>query len=224
MEEERKQKVIQCYHCGNRTLMNQVAEHIEDLSEDYFFVRNTSTVYICPICKMATYIEIYVDETMEGCDCITGEEFCYEQEKICYPVITLDMKYVPAKIRESFEGALRSRYMANKELCLVGLGITLEIICREQGATCRNLSLQLQELVTKNILPPTLKEIAGITRYFRNAAAHADEINITDSELTILFDFVKAIMDYIYVIPKKMDELEKRISTNKQISKATTTS
>jgi hypothetical protein len=202
------QKVYQCYHCGNKTLMNLVSEHREDWGNEEFRGYTISQIYICPICQNATYIERYWEDGMIGAN---YED--YEDEKICYPVISLETNFVPDKIKTAYEAALKVRN-TDSALCLIGLRRTLEMICNEQGAAKGNLVKKIEELANKNILPPTLKEATDITRHFGNSAAHAETIEISTHELNLIVEFIKSVMDYIYVIPHKMIKFKKMDKEN----------
>ena len=197
------QKVHHCYHCGNSTLMNLVGEHKENWGHMDYRGYTISQIYICPVCQKATYVERYWEEGMIG--------FNYENledEKICYPVISLDTNYVPDKIKSAYEGALKVRN-TESALCLIGLRRTLEMICNDQGATKGNLVEKIEELAKKNILPPTLKEATHIARHFGNSAAHAETIEISRHELNLIVEFLESLMDYIYIIPNKLNRFKK---------------
>lgn len=194
-----KQKVYQCYHCGNKTLMNLVADHKEYWDDEPPFLGYTiSEMYVCPVCKCVTYVEKYWEEGMYD-----QNRNMYEEEKICFPVITIDTNFVPEKIKDAYEGAMKARN-TDTALCLIGLRRTLEMICNEQGALSGNLVGKIEELAKKNILPPTLKEATEITRHFGNSAAHAETIEMTTHELNLIIEFIKSVIEYIYVIPQKM--------------------
>lgn len=198
----RPQRVLQCYHCGNETLMNEVGKHIESGNGDFWF-SNTSYMYLCPICKKITFFESYVDEDMAEYDGST-----YSNERIRYPAVSLDSTYVPFKIKKAYEGTLKSKY-TDSALCLIGLRRTLEMICKDKGSTARDLASMIKELVNINVLPPTLKEASDIARGFGNSAAHADDINVSEHDLNMIIEFVESVIDYIYVLPQKMEKYKK---------------
>lgn len=198
----KKQKVYQCYHCGNQTLMTLVGEHKENWGDINFHGFTIYCMYLCHVCQNMTYVEQYWDESMIGFN-YHGEIENIIDEKICYPAISLDTSYVPEKIKAAFEGALKSRY-TDSALCLIGLRRTLEILCKDQGATKRTLEAKLEELVNTNILPPTLNEASNIARRFGNSAAHADDLEVSAHELTMIIEFIEALIEYIYVIPQKL--------------------
>ncbi len=124
-----KQKIYQCYHCGNKTLMNLVGVHREDWGNEEFRGYIISQIYICPICQNATYVERYWEEGMIGANYEDDED-----EKICYLVISLETNFVPDKIKTAYEAALKVRN-TDSALCLIGLRRILEMICNEQGAS-----------------------------------------------------------------------------------------
>ncbi len=200
----RIQNIFQCYHCGNKTIMDQVGEYKEEFSNDDICGYTESCMYLCPVCKSVTFVERYTDNDMN----------CYVDERILYPVISLDKSYIPVKIKNAFEGSLKSRY-TDGALCLIGLRRTLEMICKDKGATAKNLEGKIKELVCQNILPPTLEEASGFARRFGNSAAHADDIEISPYQLDMIIEFMESVIEYIYVLPHKMSRLKKSIELDK---------
>ena len=71
-------------------------------------------------------------------------------------------------------------------------------------------------MFNKEIFSSKLKDISKITKRFGNLGAHGD-IKINNKELNYLFDFVTYIIEYLYVMPYRMNELENKLKDlNKQ--------
>ncbi len=204
---ENKQKIKHCYHCGNQTLMNQVMEHKEDWGTEDFYGSTISTLYMCPICQKATYCETSWDDTLSSSENPT--------EEVKWPNITFESAYVPDNIRKAYEVSLKSINI-DHSLCLVSLRRTLEMICKGNGAKGNNLQKMIIELSKKNVFPPTLENASNITRHLGNAAAHADNIDVDEYELKLISQFVRTIIEYIYVLPAKLSRLNRHLMNKEE--------
>ena len=73
--EEKKQTIVQCYHCGNKGLMNIQYEvnqkfggYYENDSGEYQHELEehiTWQLLSCPVCHLVTLYQIYTDESMQ---------------------------------------------------------------------------------------------------------------------------------------------------------------
>ena len=86
---------------------------------------------------------------------------------------------------------------------------TLEIICKQQGETSGTLIRKVENLANKGILPIVLKDVSDILRDFGNAAAHGDDVIFSKTQIEHLIEFTETIIDYIYILPKKLEKLKK---------------
>ena len=217
----KEQKVLQCYFCGNETLMNLVANHKEDYADEQELVDgyNWAKLFICPVCKKVTYLE----------ERYFSEDFCINEKghmvpsitnEILYPINTFDGGKLPAHVQKSYEAALKIRKI-DSSMCLIALRKTLEIICNEKGAKGKNLWEKLRYLSDEHILPPALKDASIITKDYGNIGAHDHTIYISDYEVNTLVEFVKYILDYLYVIPAKLERMQDQLTQNKSKEEVT---
>ena len=88
----------------------------------------------------------------------------------------------------------------------------LEFICQDKGAVGRDLFTKLQDLVSQGVFPGYLEEMTDLLRKIGNIGAHADQgdADIWDAEL--IDDFFRAIVDYVYVSPSKIERLKTRLA------------
>mgnify|MGYP000999961210 CR=1 FL=1 len=207
-----KQKVIKCYHCGNETLMNNVGEYQYNNMEDCDFQFSfTYKLFACPICYNVTLLETYGDETMVK-PSVNGDYEWFTEDKILFPVNSLDNNIMPQEIKETFEAALKIRNIDNNA-CLIILRKALELILKDKGATKRNLVGKIEEIASKGILPEVLSEASKFAKIMGNLAAHERNTNVDSSDVSTVLEFITYIIEYLYVLPYKIQCYKERIET-----------
>lgn len=203
------QKVIQCYHCGNETLMNLLSEHKEYSDEglNYYFIYKT---YLCPVCNKVTLYEVYWDEFLLDYDS-SGKIVEAPTEEILYPVTSIDFTDIPPQVASAYTSALKCRNI-DPAICLMALRRTLEVVCQDKNATGRDLWRKIEDLSEKGILPSELKHASSITRLYGNMGAHDTQVQVSRSDVNLIFEFVKYILDYLYILPAKLKEMQEKMS------------
>ncbi|MDD4401839.1 MAG: DUF4145 domain-containing protein [Desulfitobacteriaceae bacterium] len=211
---EQSQKVLQCLYCGNKTLMNKVGDHqLSESDEHTYFYRN-SRMYVCPVCNRITFTE----EECFSEDCGPWDED-YPYEKIIFPVNSLMSGHcLPNNIKEAFEASLKVKNI-DAAICLIALRRTLELVCKDKEAKGKNLSEMIESLSSNNILPPALIEVSTITRLFGNIGAHDNNGEVSAHEINQVAEFVEYILDYLYILPAKIESLQRRLDINVDKSK-----
>ena len=212
------QKLLPCYFCGNSTLMNLVGEHISNWDDgEGYYGYSKYHMYECPVCRKVSLMELYWDMTQT--EYHDGEIEEYTVDEILYPINTYQEKNLPKQVKEAFEAALKTKNIDNA-VCLIALRRTLEIILKEKGAEGSNLWNKIEDLSKKGILPQELKHASTITKTYGNMGAHDSQITIQKFELEQIVDFVKYVMEYLYILPGKLKSiqilLEKRESKSEK--------
>jgi hypothetical protein len=87
----------------------------------------------------------------------------------------------------------------------------LEAICADRGITKGCLKSRLDELVRRGEIPLNLIEAATILRSLGNEGAHGE--SISPYTTWVIADFFKAIVEYIYVAPNKVETYKRRVET-----------
>lgn len=100
-------------------------------------------------------------------------------------------------------------------MCLLALRRTLELILIEKGAKKWGLKDKIEEIAEKGILPDTLKEASSLTKILGDSAAHDKEIEIDQQDVESMAEFVKFIIEYLYVVPDKINSYKERLSSKK---------
>ncbi|MFC2043195.1 DUF4145 domain-containing protein [Chloroflexota bacterium] len=137
-----------------------------------------------------------------------------------YPVLyptsdTLDPS-VPEKICKVYAEASRIRLKAPNAYA-GQIRRALEFLCKNQNATGRILYEQLNSLVEKGTIPPTLGEMTTLIRMLGNIGVHAaeDEVSIWDAQL--IDEFFRSIIEYVYIAPSKISRLKLRIDRRNSV-------
>ncbi|MBP1970763.1 hypothetical protein J2Z83_002899 [Virgibacillus natechei] len=215
---EANEKILTCYHCGNKTSMKSVAEYKytdDDEIWDYRFSYERPVhvvsltkwwmMYICPVCKEVT-LELATSNSEEFHP--SGARIV--EEKIIYPTINNDNKYIPNGVSDAFSAALKVKNL-DGAICVLALRRTLERMCKHKEAKGKDLFEKLKFLENEKILPPIINEISYILRKEGNSAAHADGVEFDTQTVLLLIDFTKTILDYVYTLPEKINNAQKRL-------------
>lgn len=213
-------KLFKCSNCNNETLMEIHARNkIEngDLFGDSYYY-DEQIVLKCPSCRNYNIINAYWDssygkvtESKKYEDIYCGDNV---YETILYPVVSELSNgangIVPNDILKTFRKSLELKSV-DLDSCLVKLRKTLELICNDKNVIGHNLNDKLKKLFELGILPSTLKSASNITRKLGNMGAHESDIEISTTELSSTIKLVEYIIQYIYILPKEIEILEKKI-------------
>ena len=203
------QYLVECNHCGNKGLANlkgnfdSVEEYVDEETKFRSLVSITTWMFLeCPVCNNAILM--------------THEQYGQSEEedddrfyKIIYPLKSIEMKNTPKSIRSKFEAAVKSLHI-DKEICMIALRKVLEMICKDQGVTEGKLFDNINELATKGVFPSELKDCSHLIRRIGNDGAHHDVEAITIWEIKDVISLVEFIIQYLYEIPNKINNLEKK--------------
>ena len=216
-EENITNKTYLCLHCGNETLMKKKGEYNWGSSDekcDEFWFDCHYQMLFCPVCHNITLLETYCDETMQEYSHEEGITYC-SRNKILYPINTIDSNAMPKNIKEAFESALKVRHI-DVNACLLLLRRTLEIILKDQGATKWGLEKMIEEVATKGVLPDSLKEASFFAKKYGDSAAHGKELTADDCDIEKLIEFIEYIIEYLYIIPTKIEQFKKRVDQQEE--------
>lgn len=205
-----KEAIVKCFHCGNETLMPQTGEANWGSNDDYCF-SYTYKMFACPVCHKITLTETYGDEDMM-CYNQHGETDWYTKETVLFPINSIDSKSIPSKVKEAFEAALKTKNI-DKNIGLIALRRTLELILKDKGATKWGLKDKIEEIAKKGLLPDTLKEASSLTKVLGDSAAHDKDLEIDQYDVDSMAEFVEYIIEYLYVVPDKINSYKERLSS-----------
>jgi hypothetical protein len=209
MEEENKDPIYICPHCGNKTLISiktgfsaedeVVLEDGHKYDVEYYF-----TIGQCRSC--GNVLIFGTDGTAEN----------IEEEDLIYPAETNISTDIPLEVRMSYKEAKKVKKSSALAFAVM-VRRTLEFLCVDKKAKGRSLHDQIKDLATKNIIPKTLAEMTDILRALGNIGAHATSIKIETIEVEAMDDFLKAVLEYVYIAPAKIERIKKRLKDKKDI-------
>jgi hypothetical protein len=181
--------------------------------------RDAGTVRLrCPVCRQRGAFEtvgqdlLVLPETVvvgqRRCpdpNCYTHVFFVMKNGSVTvsYPAerIDFDATDIPAGILKTFEEAITCH--ANQ--CFVAAAImvrkTLEELCRERGATGKNLKERITALGTKVVLPAELLQGLDDLRLLGNDAAHIESQEydkVGQEEVEVGIEFTKEVLKAVY--------------------------
>jgi hypothetical protein len=177
-------------------------------SNDEFDFQYTYKMFTCPVCHKITLVQAYRDETMIDPDLWRAAE-----ETILFPINSFKSNVLPKPIKESYEAAIKVRNV-NATACVLLLRRTLEIIFKDQGATAWGLADKIEEIAKRGLLPDSLKEASFFTKKFGDSAAHGED-PIDKNDMESLIEFTEYIIDYLYIIPSKIEDFKIQVGRQK---------
>lgn len=194
--------VLYCPHCGNTSvqtkLLNQRytersywGSEAEEETHDALY-----TVTRCETCaQLLVYSECedFTDDTPIG--------------DLVFPKQSAFSDAVPENVRRVYHEALRVKQASPTAFVILARRV-LEEICRAKGVTRPSLSQALGELAAQGVIPKTLTEASALIRLVGNAGAHASEIRITVPLVWAVDDFVKAVIEYLFVAPSRIEQFK----------------
>ena len=158
------------------------------------------------------YDGLYLVARCETCKEILLYHSIYDGEStLIFPNITLG-KSVPEEISKIYEEATRIKSVAPNAFA-VQIRRALEAICIDRGSSKKNLAAQLKELGEKGEIPKTLSEASDILRVIGNIGAHANKKDVHPLQALALDEFFKAIVEYVYVSPSKIESFRARMDS-----------
>lgn len=186
----------------------------------------------CPFCDNAatfdtmtefayTYYRYYLTMRCPNCDKIVFVLYDTDSKKIMeiYPesVPTCDQR-IPKKIADDFLEAKRCFGAGAYKGTVVMCRRALQNTTIHKGAKKKDLFDQLNELVTKGIIPEGLEKLAHSIRSMGNYGAHPDKDGldkVIKEDAEEMLNFLDHFLNYVFVMPKRVEELESKSKKKK---------
>jgi len=181
---------------------------IDDCDFDFIY---DYQMFACPVCHKITLRLSYNDENMMEPN-NNGEMVWYDSKTVLFPISSIDSGVIPPKVKEAFEAALKIKSIDN-HTCLMALRRTLELILKDKGATKWGLKDKIEEIAQKGLLPDTLKEASSLTKILGDSAAHDKDLEIDQYDVDSMAEFVEFIIEYLYIVPDKINTYKERLSS-----------
>jgi len=160
----------------------------------------------CPACGKINLATHYWDDFADPPD---------SEYQVVYPTERGIPEGLPQGVHTAYTAALSVRAVDANAFAVL-LGRVLEKVCVDRGATGRTLADQLRGLSSKHEIPDKLADVARGLRHLRNVGAHAGLGELTDSEVPILDDLTRAILEYVYSAPLLARKAETRLADLKR--------
>ena len=188
---------ILCSHCGNNAPMeivstySQVQTHEDKNSNMTWDSGDVYELLLCPACKAVILRNYFWQEYFEPDDIVV---------KILYPTATKIPVGLPGQIKIAYDAALKVKTIdANAYAVLIGR--VLEMVSLDRKASGKFLGDKLTDLAKRGEIPDKLVGVAKGLKNLRNVGAHATLGELTKSEVPILENLCKAILEYVYSAP-----------------------
>lgn len=203
---QNEQKVLLCLYCGNKTRMDMVGQHTHhwESDDESFRGYDKHKMFACPVCGKVTFHLAYWEDGMYG-----RNHEMLEEEKILYPINSIDGNAVPIKIRNAYEAALKNRNIAN-DTCLLALRKTLEVICEDKGAVGKDLYHKVANFRENGVFPESIYQASEYVRELGNRVAHNAGFHVSIHDVDTIIDFVEHIIVYLYALPQMLERFERR--------------
>ena len=199
---------IRCFHCGNIVPMKLIGRDVStwDEGEPYIGVEEWS-FYMCPTCKAPTLICYYWQQDDKEITSPIGRS-------VVYPNNLFDDRSIPESIRKAYMSAAATKSIDNS-VSLLAWRRVLELTCKDLGAKGNSLYDQISDLSHRNILPSSIKDASDLIRSLGNSGAHSDDLSDKWMNLTDVESLVKYILEYVYVLPQKINAITTSANNSK---------
>lgn len=137
-----------------------------------------------------------------------GSQLLPERHKVA------STKCVPKRIQRIYEEIWPLRHIAPNAFA-GQIRRALEFICHDQKAQGRTLFEQLKDLSSRGVFPGYFSEITELMRLIGNLGAHAAEQEVDFWDAELLDDFFRAVVEYVYIAPSRIERLKERIDARK---------
>ena len=134
----------------------------------------------------------------------------YDEKNILFPINSINSNSIPQKIKEAYAAALKVKEI-DKFVCLMALRRTLELLLKDKGATKWGLKDKIEEIAEKGLLPDALKEASSLAKILGDTAAHDKEIEIDQQDVEAIAEFIRFIIEYLYIVPDKISNYKRRL-------------
>ena len=237
---EQLEATIKCGHCGNIGNCKVKASHTFEILVEATgeYDQRMWLLFQCPSCSRPILGECIMKDKdkfeelpeifkfdMHFAEGRTGrfgelaEPILFENFSDDYHVLyptskTIENQWVlPYNVSSAYSSALRVQ-KSDAQAFAIMTGKVLEAICKHEEVRGKALVDKISSLADSGRIPQSLADMFTQLRLLRNLAAHSDENNyrISEVDVPIIREFLDAILEYLYIAPKKITQLQDRIN------------
>jgi hypothetical protein len=143
-----------------------------------------------------------------------------EWPDLAYPETGNLHRAVPDAIRDIYAEAFAIKPKAPRGYAIL-IRSAIEGVCDERGLPKGMLQQRLKKLAEGGFVPPTLAKMTDVLRTLGNAAAHDSVKTVTVPMTWAIDDFFRAIIEYVYVAPAKLEAFQNALSKTAAKSEST---
>ncbi|KAA0132087.1 DUF4145 domain-containing protein [Gimesia chilikensis] len=194
-----------CSHCGNTTpqtvegtLYYQGGDKDDGL---YFLAR-------CGTCQKGLLRRTECNRMIAG---LRGNE----DSELIWPASGDLHNCVPDKVRKCYEEAIKIKNLAPNAFANQ-IRRSLEAVCKEQSVPGNSLKQCLDNLASSGVIPPVQAEMSDLLRLLGNIGSHAADEEVDPKYVTVLDEFFRAIIEYVYVAPHRITEFKESLDRAKR--------
>jgi hypothetical protein len=203
--------LIECPHCRARVNAEEkgAAEWLYE-SEVGDKGGRLDRLLVCPACGST----LLSRQQMTDYDDAEGAQ--WGPAKRLWPSTDLpNLGSMPPAVRHALSEADRAMYGEAYSASVVMSVQALEGICRHFETENDNLFKGLAELLKRNIIDKMLYEWGQELRKHRNLAAHATGTKFSRLDAQDIFDFARAICEYVFVLKTRFERFKVRAAQRK---------
>ncbi len=202
-----------CPHCGTKSRFNDIFPVISNIRKDEIGFHYLER---CQECGGIVYSISNIDKNApvsKGIitSSISESEKTKEIEIFSYPFVSM---ISPIKISDSFEKSfIEGVKCLNVNAPYAAVSMfrkCLQIIAEDKKADGEVLEKKLESLCISGILAANLKEFSAIIRDIGNDGAHPNKYEPSIDDAKDILDFLLLLLDYLYILPEKAEELKRR--------------
>lgn len=202
-----KTQIVQCPHCGNKTGQSILFSHT---TEEDFYDSNGKSIdcfevyYYLTECATCSKVSLF--SNWELSDSPGSLSDC----RVFYPITKMFSTEVPEEIRKTYNESLKVKNISPDAFSVL-IRKALEYLCHDQGVRGYNLKKMVDKLTRQGLIPGNLSKMTDAIRIVGNLGAHAAKVRIGKKEAEIIHDFFIALVEYIYIAPKKISDLRNKL-------------
>jgi len=193
------QILLLCPHCSNTTQHDLLFRSLApfrayDMDDNFLdgIVDEVHELLQCTTCRCVSYYT-----------CLdTGEE-----RALTWPRSEKLDESVPNAVAQNYAEAKKIQNLSPNGFAVM-LRRALEALCHDRGLPAGPLHAGLKKLADTGEIPAKLSDVTSVIRQLGNAGAHHSLEMLTVPMTWVLDDFFRAVVEYVYVAPKKLSDFQ----------------
>lgn len=193
--------IIECEHCHASVDAKVLATR--DFGPNDIFDPSRYYFLECPVCESIILAWCEIQQTAE-------DDYDYVNPTRLYPEPPAYLhSSIPQLVRHSLVEADKCVRAHAYSAVAVMCGRSIEAICKLK-VNSTNFAQGLKKLKDSKIIDDRLYEWGEALRRERNIGAHPSDEKITKEDAIDIFDFAKAICEYIFVLTERYEDYKDR--------------